>query len=86
MAVEYDSDLHHTGTRNIAHDSKRRGSLGQGGVYVVSLTNGQLKSVRDFDEVALLLAKRMGGRVRVRRDDFAARRLRLRTALLANLR
>lgn len=86
LAVEYDSDRHHAAPRNIAHDSKRRSTLGRAGVYVVSMTNDRLKSVRDFDEAARLLAKHTGRRVRVRRDDFPARRLRLRTTLLAQPR
>ena len=86
LAVEYDSDLHHTGERRISRDSKRRSSLGQEGIYVVTLTNAQLKSTFDFDEIASLLAKRMGKRLRIRMADFPERRLRLRTMLLSRRR
>lgn len=86
VAIEYDSDLHHTERPRIAHDSKRRSSLGQEGVYVVTITNEQLKSVRDFDDVARLLAQHLHVRLRIRMADFPVRRLKLRTMLLSDKR
>lgn len=82
LAVEYESDLHHSGERNIAHDSKRRSKLEREGIHVVTVTNDQIKSVVDFDEVAHVLAKHMGMRLRIRREDFRTRQLKLRTELL----
>lgn len=82
LAVEYESDLYHSGEKNIAHDSKRRSKLEREGVHVVTVTNDQIKSVVDFDEVAHVLAKRMGIRLRIRREDFRTRQLKLRTELM----
>lgn len=82
VAIEYDSDEHHAESSQIAHDSKRRSNLELGNVSVITLTNGQLKSVREFDDVARLLAKRLGIRLRIRMTDFPIRQLRLRTMLL----
>ena len=82
LAVEYESNLHHTQDKDIAHDSKRRSLLGAEDVYVVTVTNDQIKSVVDFDVVARLLAKRMGMRLRIRFADFRTRQLKLRTELL----
>lgn len=86
LAIEYESDLYHTGHKDIAHDSRRRSALGAEDVYVVTVTNSQIKSVVDFDEIARLLAKRMGVRLRIRTADFRVRQLRLRTELLGGSR
>lgn len=86
LAIEYESDLHHRSGKAIARDSKRRTSLGSEGVFVVTVTNEQITSVRDFDAVAHLLAKRMGVRLRIRSDEFRIRQIKLRTELFSRYR
>ncbi|OUO86539.1 hypothetical protein B5F40_14980 [Gordonibacter sp. An230] len=86
LAVEYDSDRYHTGSARIAGDSRRRTALALGGLSVVTVTRIQLFDARQFDEVARLLAKRMGRSLRAVDYDWMTRRYRLRQALFDSVR
>jgi len=56
LAVEYDSDLHHTGAERIASDARRRNSLLSQGITLITVTNQQMKSMGDFAHLARQLA------------------------------
>ena len=64
VAVEYDSDMFHTGADRIAYDSKRRTDLASLGITVVTVTNQQIRSIVEFERVAKLLAAKMSKRLR----------------------
>ncbi|MBX9035139.1 hypothetical protein [Gordonibacter massiliensis (ex Traore et al. 2017)] len=85
LAVEYDSNLYHTGAERIARDSKRRDELLGLGVTVVTVTAGQLFNFQEFNKVARTVAKRLGERIRPRNEDFATQQLALRSILLTKL-
>ena len=72
--LEYDSDMHHVGADRIASDARRRDALLGMGYSVVTRTRTQYNDVREFDQLAKMLARLMGLRVRVRRKDFAEQR------------
>jgi hypothetical protein len=71
LAVEYDSDLYHTGAERIASDSKRRNTLTSIGVLVITVTRKQIYSVVEFEKVARLIAGNMDRRLRFKNPKFA---------------
>ena len=71
FAIEYDSNLHHTGATRIAEDASRRVDLAYLGVEVATLTQQQAYDRREMDRIARLLAKRLGKRMRAERIDIA---------------
>lgn len=83
VAVEYDSDLFHTGADRIARDALRRTDLAHLGITVLTLTKGQLYDVRAFARFARTLARLLETRVRIRLDDFALRHQLLRATVLS---
>lgn len=64
IAVEYDSDLHHTGSFRIASDTKRRNTLAARNVTVIGVTRVQIDDVIQLRKTAKTLAKLMGKRLR----------------------
>ena len=82
VAVEYDSDMFHTGSKRIAKDSRRRNDLLACGVKVVSVTRGQVFNARELDSVARALAKLLKIRLRSERQDLLTRRFALRQQLI----
>lgn len=63
FALEYDSDAWHSGAADISRDSKRRSELEYGDIHVLTLTSQQLRNRDSFDEVAHVIAKRIGTRL-----------------------
>ena len=59
LAVEYDSDIHHTGASRLASDSIRRGNLASVGITVVTVTNQQVKNILKFEKLARFMADRL---------------------------
>ena len=82
LAVEYDSNLYHTGKDRIAGDSKRRLDLTEIGVTVVTVTSGQVRNVIEFEKLAKLIAKKLGKQLRLENPKFAKARSELRELLL----
>ncbi|MCL2492638.1 MAG: endonuclease domain-containing protein [Clostridiales bacterium] len=82
LAVEYDSNLHHTGADRIAEDSKRRTDLSALGIYVVTATNEQIRSIDEFERLARLIAKRLGKQLRYKNPEFLRAQRELRDFLL----
>lgn len=82
LAVEYESDRHHTGSERIAGDSRRRNALIYLDRTVVTITRIQLYDARQFHQIAQLLAKRMGKPLRPVKYDWLTRRYHLRQELL----
>ncbi len=81
LAIEYDSEKYHAELGREGHDSARRTALGLEDVDVVSVKWEQVHDVLKFDELAHLLAKKLGKPLRIRRKDFEKRRSMLRKEL-----
>ena len=64
VAVEYDSDLWHTGAERIASDSARRNALAAMGITVVDVTRLQINDLAEFDRIAHVLARLLGKTLR----------------------
>lgn len=64
LCVEYDSDQRHTGSRRIAEDASRRAALTYLGYEVVTMTKQHVLDIDAFNNIVLLLAKRLGMRGR----------------------
>lgn len=84
LAVEYDSDLEHLGSRNAAGDSARRRALSALGVDVVTVTTRQVASRVEMEKVAVHVAKRLGKRLRHQEPEFSIANIKLRTRLLGS--
>jgi len=84
VVAEYDSDMFHTGSENIARDSIRRNALTSSGRTVMTVTKRQLYSTEEFNKVAKQLAAKTGKRLRLQRNqEFAGARQKLRALLLS---
>ncbi|WP_172136459.1 hypothetical protein [Adlercreutzia sp. ZJ473] len=81
LALEYESDEWHSGDERFVRDSRHRNDLKALGYDVVTVTNAELKSLREMDRIASGIARRLGVRMRVSLDDHDARKLALRTSL-----
>lgn len=78
LAIEYDSDLHHTGARKIAKDASRRDALALLGIQVITVTNKQFASMKEMDKVAHTVAKILGVRQRnEKRYSYQTRKIQL---------
>lgn len=82
LAVEYESNLFHTGARRLAKDSRRRDELTAMGVTVVTATASQVYNLREFDKLAKTVARHLGKRLPKRDRKFTERQLELRAILL----
>lgn len=83
LAVEYDSNLCHTGAERIARDSRRRDELTGLGITVITVTARQVFNVREFNKLAHTIAKCLGERIQPRDPRFLERQLELRSLLFA---
>ncbi len=81
-ALEYDSDLWHTGSSKIADDAARRNALSSLGCTVITLTRMQVLDCDGFDRAARALAIRLGKRLHVGERGWIAARANLRRELL----
>lgn len=86
VAVEYDSEAHHSGSAAEARDSARRSALLSQGITVVSITPDQFFDARQFDEAARAVAKLIGKRLPANEAAWMMRRYRLRKELLRDVR
>lgn len=86
LALEYESDAWHSGSKEFVRDSRRRNDLRTLGYDVITVTNDEFKSVSDMDRIAKNLAKGLGVRMRVSVADYEMRKLMLRTRIADNLR
>ncbi|MCL2529664.1 MAG: endonuclease domain-containing protein [Coriobacteriia bacterium] len=83
LAVEYDSDAHHTGKKNIAADSKKRNALALMGITVITVTKEQIYSRTELEKVARILANHLDKRLyHSRNSGFAAAHFDLHSLLL----
>ncbi|MCL2807636.1 MAG: hypothetical protein FWD27_05700 [Coriobacteriia bacterium] len=64
LAVEYDSNMYHSGAEHIARDSIRRNALALSGIDVITVTNNQLTSTLELAKVAKRIADKTASRLR----------------------
>ena len=81
LDVEYDSDAFHASGSGIASDAGRRNALQSMGFTVVTVTREQMASPDLFDDVARVIAKALGIRVRHTCKRWPERRSELRRNL-----
>ncbi|MCL2826466.1 MAG: hypothetical protein FWD72_03580 [Eggerthellaceae bacterium] len=83
LAVEYDSDLQHTGSAKIAEDAKKKNALNLIGVEVITVTKLQLYSSPELEKVAKIIATYLGKRLKFDNPGFSAAHRELRDQLLS---
>lgn len=83
LAVEYDSNLFHTGAERITEDSIRRSELLASGITVVSITLAQIKDREKMDNVVHLLARLTSKRIRFIEPQFTHANTALRKCILS---
>lgn len=83
LAVEYDSDLEHTGPQRIAADAARRNALETEGVTVITATRQQVMRPLHLDRLAHQIARRLNVRIRDERLPSLSARARLMESLVA---
>ena len=71
IAVEYDSNLFHTGSTHIANDSKKRNSLISMGITVITITTLQIYDVVELEKAARVIANCIGKRIAYKNPGFA---------------
>jgi len=81
VVAEYNSDLEHANPDRIARDAIRRNDLSLCGIYEVTVTNSQIKSMELFDKVAKQIAVRIGKEPRYKEPEFLKARRELRRVL-----
>jgi hypothetical protein len=86
FALEYDSDAFHLSGARHALDAEKRAAALQHGFSVVTVTNGQLRDPDAVADLARLVGRNIGRRVRMRRGDFDALRLDLHARLVTGVR
>jgi len=64
LAVEYDSTIYHSEEERLAADAMRRNSLAGAGVSVITATNEYMQDADKLEGLALLVAARIGKRIR----------------------
>jgi hypothetical protein len=81
LAIEYDSDLFHTGPQRIADDSRRRNDLAALGIMVITVTRRHMNSSEQFGQVAQFIARQTKKRLRLKNPEFMDKHLNLRKLL-----
>lgn len=84
LAVEYESDLHHTASHRIALDSQRRDVLTTMLPTYISITKEQLYDVLKFQKIAKVIAGHLKHRLRIDDPAFLERHMRLRAQLFGH--
>ena len=81
VVAEYNSDAEHASSDRIASDAIRRNDLSLCGIYEVTVTKKQIKSMELFDNVARQIAARIGKKLRYKEAEFLIARQELQSVL-----
>ena len=81
LAVEYDSDLFHTGPERIANDAKKKNDLASIDVTTITVTNQQIRNTAEFEKLAGLLAGIMSKKLLFKNPGFSIAHRELRKQL-----
>jgi len=79
VVAEYNSDLEHASPDRIARDAIRRNDLSLCGIYEVTVTKSQIKSIELFDKIARQIAVRIGKELQYKKSEFLKARRELRS-------
>lgn len=82
LAIEYDSNLAHSGINKTVRDAMRRSVLTALGISVLSVTWPQVKNKDALKQLAHLVAKKTHKRLQYSDPEFTLRHLALRSTLL----
>ena len=82
IAVEYESFQHHSKKGKLADDARRRNDLLAHGITVVPVTTRTVQNLIELDQVAHLLARKLGKRLRPDARSWPERQHRLHGTLL----
>ncbi|MCL1896611.1 MAG: hypothetical protein FWG03_08705, partial [Clostridiales bacterium] len=82
IAVEYDSNLYHTGADRIASDAKKRLDYKALGITPITVTSGQVRDAIEFEGVAKLIARGLQRQLRCKNPQFLKAKRELRSLLL----
>ncbi|WP_281654692.1 hypothetical protein [Eggerthella sinensis] len=82
VAVEYESFQHHSKKGKLADDARRRNDLLAHGITVVPVTTRTVQNLIELDQVAHLLARKLGKRLRPDARSWPERQHRLHGTLL----
>ena len=82
LAIEYDSDIYHTGADRIASDSEKRLILAMLGITVVTVTNKQIRNRLEFENLVKLIAGKLHKRLWYKKPQFLIAERELRDLLL----
>lgn len=82
IAIEYDSDLEHTGSSRIAEDAQRRNDLTDLGITTITATREQVMDAERLDRIAHQLGRKLHIRVRNDRKPDPHERMRLLRSLV----
>jgi len=75
LAIEYDSELHHTAADRIAHDALRRNVLQELGYRVITVTTQHLRTPLQIERVAQAVALSLGRELELGDSEERAQRL-----------
>lgn len=81
-AIEYDSDLWHSGEGRLTDDSVRRNAIEHLGLTVITMTKGQLYDARETERIASILMRRLRRYHPSNRKDLLSKRYALRRSVL----
>ena len=82
IAIEYDSNLYHTGADRIARDAKKRFDYDALDITPITVTNGQVRDEIEFEGIAKLVARRLHRQLRCKGPQFLKAKRELRLMLL----
>ncbi|MBQ9005541.1 MAG: DUF559 domain-containing protein [Atopobiaceae bacterium] len=68
LVVEYDSNLHHSASRRIARDARRRDVLEEMGYRVITVGTEQMGNYLELERIARIIAARFGMDITPRND------------------
>ena len=74
LAIEYDSDLHHTPAMRIATDARRRDVLTELGYRVITVTTERMRTYREIERIASMAASHLGVDISAQSEDELNRR------------
>jgi len=82
LAVEYDSDLYHTGADRLTADSMKRFDFSMLGIDLITVASKQIRNAVTFEDLAKLIARKLGKRLRYNDSQFFDAHNELRNQLL----
>lgn len=75
LAIEYDSNLHHTASNRIARDASRRNVLQELGYRVVTVTANHMRTPKELERIADIVARSVGVQLAEPDDEGWSKRM-----------